>query len=83
VDLLALIIASCTLPAVIGALAIGVMGYLAWGWLGGLAGAVLGYLAGIWYAQKIAGVPLSPTAKGWVSLAVFIGGLAVLAIATR
>jgi hypothetical protein len=38
---------------------------------------------GAWFAQRFTGVPLSPYAKGWVSLAVFIGGLAVLAIATR
>ena len=48
-----------------------------------IVGAVPGYLLGVWFAQRFAGVPLSPYAKGWVSLAMFIGGLAVLAIATR
>jgi hypothetical protein len=82
-DLLALIIASFTLPAILGALALGALGYLAWGWIGAIVGAVPGYLLGVWFAQRFAGVPLSPYAKGWVSLAMFIGGLAVLAIATR
>jgi hypothetical protein len=35
------------------------------------------------FAQRFAGVALSPYAKGWVSLGMLIGGLAVLAIATR
>jgi len=83
VDLLALIIASFTLPAVVGALVIGVIGYLILGWVGAVIGALLGYGAGVWIAQRWAGVPLSPYAKGWVSLGLFIGGLAVLAIATR
>ena len=82
-DLLALIIASFTLPAVLGALLIGAFGYHWWGWIGAIVGAVPGYLLGAWFAQRFAGVPLSPYAKGWVSLALFIGGLAVLAIATR
>ena len=82
-DLLALIIASFTLPAALGALLIGAVGYHLWGWLGALIGAVPGYLLGMWFAQRFAGVPLSPYAKGWVSLGMFIGGLAVLAIATR
>jgi hypothetical protein len=37
----------------------------------------------MWFERRFAGVPLSPYAKGWVSLGMFIGGLAVLAIATR
>jgi hypothetical protein len=82
-DLLALIIASFTLPAILGALGLGALGYLSWGWIGAFVGAVPGYLLGVWFAQRFAGVPLSPYAKGWVSLAMFIGGLAVLAIATR
>jgi hypothetical protein len=44
---------------------------------------VAGYLLGMWFERRFAGVPLSPYAKGWVSLGMFIGGLAVLAIATR
>jgi hypothetical protein len=82
-DLLALIIASFTLSAIAGALAIGAVGYLAWGGPGAAVGALLGYAAGVWYEQRFAGSPMSAYAKGWVSLALFIGGLAVLAIATR
>jgi hypothetical protein len=82
-DLLALLIASFTLPAVLGALLLGVIGYHWLGWIGAVIGALPGYLLGLWFAQRFAGVPLSPYAKGWVSLAMFIGGLAVLAIATR
>lgn len=82
-DLLALIIASFTFPAVAGALAVGAVGNLVAGWIGAVIGALLGYALGFWYAQRIAAVPLSPYAKGWVSLGLFIGGLAVLAIATR
>ncbi len=82
-DLLALIIASFTLPAVVGAVAMGGLLYLSWGWIGAVLGAVFGYLAGVWFAQRFAGAPISPYAKGWVSLGLFIGGLALLAIATR
>ncbi|HWK39984.1 MAG TPA: hypothetical protein VNR88_13790 [Hyphomicrobium sp.] len=82
-DLLALMIASFTLPALAGALALGALLYLSWGWIGAAVGGIAGYLGGVWYAQRIAGAPLSPYAKGWVSLVLFIGGLAVLAIATR
>ncbi len=82
-DLLALIIASFTTPAVTGALIVGAFGYLTLGWFGAVLGAVLGYSLGVWYAQRFAGALLSPYAKGWVSLGLFIGGLAVLAIATR
>ena len=82
-DLLALLIASFTLPAVAGALALGALLYLSWGWIGAVAGGIVGYLAGAWYSQRITGAPLSPYAKGWVSLVLFIGGLAVLAIVTR
>ena len=82
-DLLALIIASFTFPAVFGAVLLGVIGYHLWGWIGAVVGAVPGYLLGMWFERRFAGVPLSPYAKGWVSLGMFIGGLAVLAIATR
>ncbi len=82
-DLLALIIASFTFPAVAGALLLGVIGHLAWGSIGTVIGGVLGYGLGVVYAQRFVGAELSPYAKGWVSLGLFIGGLAVLAIATR
>lgn len=82
-DLLALIVASFTFPAVAGALAIGALGYLVWGWIGATIGALLGYGLGVWFEQRYAGTQLSPYAKGWASLSLFIGGLAVLAIATR
>jgi hypothetical protein len=82
-DLLALIIASFTFPAVFGAFLLGVIGYHLWGWIGAVIGTVAGYLLGMWFERRFAGVPLSPYAKGWVSLGMFIGGLAVLAIATR
>jgi hypothetical protein len=82
-DLLALIIASFTFPAVLGAVLLGTLGYTAWGWIGAIIGALPGYWLGMMFAQRFAGVPLSPYAKGWVSLGMFIGGLAVLAIATR
>ena len=48
-----------------------------------LLGVVVGYGAGVWFARRFSGVPLSPHVKGWLSLLAFIGGLAVLAIATR
>ena len=82
-ELVALIIASFTFPAVFGAVLLGVVGYHWGGWVGAVVGAIPGYLLGMWFAQRFAGVPLSPYAKGWVSLGMFIGGLAVLAIATR
>ena len=82
-DLLALLIVSFTFAAVAGALIVGVLGYLGWGWIGAVIGAVIGYSLGVVYTQRFAGMPLSPYAKGWVSLALFIGGLAVLAIVTR
>jgi hypothetical protein len=82
-ELIALIIASLTFPAVFGAFLLGAIGYHLWGWIGAVLGALPGYLLGMWFAQRFAGVPLSPYAKGWVSLGMFIGGLTVLAIATR
>ena len=82
-DLLALMIASLTLPAILGAAALGALGYSWWGWIGALLGVVVGYGAGVWFARRFSGVPLSPHVKGWLSLLAFIGGLAVLAIATR
>ena len=82
-ELLALIVASFTLPAVLGALALGLWGYSCYGWIGAVIGAVPGYALGFWIGQRFAGSPLSPYAKGWVSLGLFIGALAVLAIATR
>ena len=83
-ELVALIIASLTFPAVLGAVAARrASAYHLWGWIGAVFGALPGYLLGMWFAQRFAGVPLSPYAKGWVSLGMFIGGLTVLAIATR
>ena len=82
-DLLALIIASFTFPAVFGAVLLGAVGYHLWGWVGAVVCAIPGYLIGMCFVQRFAGVPLSPYAKGWLSLGMFIGGLAVLAIATR
>ena len=49
-DLLALIIASFTLPAVLAAVTMGAVGYLAWGWIGAVIGVALGYAIGVWYA---------------------------------
>jgi hypothetical protein len=83
VDLLALMIASLTLPA-LAATAVGaIFGYALWGWLGALLGLVVGYGIGVWYAARFAGVPLSPHIKGWMSLFLFLAGLTVLAIVTR
>jgi hypothetical protein len=82
-DLLALMIASLTPPALFGAAAGAVVGFFLWGWLGGALGLVAGYGAGVWFAGRYAGVPLSPHVKGWLSLLVLIGGLTILAIATR
>jgi hypothetical protein len=76
-------IASLTLPAVTGAAALAVVGYLVWGWLGAGLGLLIGYGAGVWFAARYEGVPLSPQLKGWLSLALFLAGLTVLAIVTR
>jgi hypothetical protein len=83
VDLLALMIASFTPQAVVCAAVLAVLGYLAWGWLGALIGVVVGYGVGVWFSARFAGVPLSPNAKGWLSLFFFLAGLTVLAIVTR
>jgi hypothetical protein len=82
-DLLALMIASFTLTAVTGAAVLGVVGYFLWGWLGAVLGVVAGYGAGVWVETRFVGVPLSPHVKGWLSLALFLAGLTVLAILTR
>ncbi len=82
-DLLALMIASFTLPAVAGAAALAVVGYYLLGWIGAALGLVIGYGAGVWFETRFVGVPLSPNAKGWLSLALFLAGLTVLAIVTR
>ncbi|KWT70166.1 hypothetical protein [Hyphomicrobium sulfonivorans] len=82
-DLLALLIASFSLPAVVGAVLAGALLFLSWGWGGAVLGAIAGYLGGVWYAQRVANESVSPYAKGWMSLVLFIGGLLLLAIATR
>jgi hypothetical protein len=83
VDLLALLIASLTLPALTGTAVGAVIGFLLWGWFGALLGLVVGYSIGLWYAARFAGVPLSPHIKGWMSLFLFLAGLTILAIVTR
>jgi len=83
VDLLALLIASLTLPALVGTAVGAILGFILWGWLGAFLGLVVGYGIGVWYAARFAGVPLSPHIKGWLSLALFLAGLTVLAIVTR
>ena len=82
-DLLALMIASFTPPALIGALVGGVVGWLLWGWFGAALGVVVGYCAGMWFARRFWGIPISQRVKGWISLLAFLGGLTVLAVATR
>ncbi len=82
-DLLALMIASFTLPAVAGALIVGVVGYFIWGWIGATLGVIVGYGLGVSFQMRFASGPLSPNAKGWLSLVLFLAGLTVLAIATR
>jgi hypothetical protein len=83
VDLLALMIASFTLSAVTGAVVLGLIGYLVWGWFGAVLGVIVGYGGGMWFEERYAGVPLSQNAKGWLSLALFLAGLTILAIVTR
>lgn len=82
-DLLALMIASLTLPAVLCAGTGAVLGYLFLGWFGAIVGLIVGYGVGVWFASRYAGVPLSPHVKGWLSLIAFLGGLTLLAILTR
>ena len=82
-DFLALIIASMTTPALVGAAAAGVIGYFFLGWIGGAVGLIAGYGGGVWFATQYGGVPLSPHVKGWLSLVAFLGGLTLLAILTR
>ena len=82
-DLLALMIASFTLPAVVGAVVAALAGYLLLGWIGVVLGVVIGYGAGVWVNTRFVGVPLSPHIKGWLSLALFLAGLTALAIITR
>jgi len=83
VDLLALMIASFTLPAVVGAVVAALAGYLLLGWIGAVLGLAIGYGAGVWFNTRFVGVPLSPHIKGWLSLALFLAGLTILAIVTR
>ena len=82
-DLLALMIASFTLPAVVGAVVAALAGYLLLDWIGVVLGVVIGYGAGVWFNTRFVGVPLSPHIKGWLSLALFLAGLTILAIVTR
>jgi hypothetical protein len=82
-DFFALMIASFTLAAVAGAAVGALLGFHLWGWIGAVLGIVVGYGAGVWYEGRYAGVPLSPNAKGWLSLFLFLAGLTILAIATR
>jgi hypothetical protein len=83
VDLLALMIASFSLFSAGGAIVGAIVGYLVWGWLGAALGLVVGYGVGLWIKAKFWDVPISARAKGWLSLLAFLGGLTVLAIATR
>jgi len=83
VDLLALLIASLTMPVMVCAGAGIVLGYLLLGWFGAILGLILGYAAGVGFAYRFGGVPLSPHVKGWLSLIAFLGGLTLLAILTR
>jgi hypothetical protein len=83
VDLLAMIVATLTPSAVFAAIGAAIFFYVLWGWLGGLFGLVVGYGTGVWLTQWYGGVPLSPQAKGWLSLLAFLGGLTLLAILTR
>jgi hypothetical protein len=83
VDLLAMLIAATTPMAIFGAIAVGCLFFLLWGWLAGLVGVVLGYGASVWLTHSMGGVPVSPQAKGWLSLIVFLASLTLLAILTR
>jgi len=83
VDLLALMIASFSLFSAGGALVGALVGYYLWGWLGAALGLVIGYGVGLWIKAKFWDLPLSARAKGWLSLLAFLGGLTILAVATR
>jgi len=83
VDLIALMIASFTLPAVLGAVVLAVAAYQLWGWIGAVPGVVIGFGVGVWFDARFVGVPLSPHVKGWLSLGLFLAGLTALAIITR
>jgi hypothetical protein len=83
VDLLAMLIATLTPAVIFAALGAAIVFYLLWGWLGGLFGLVVGCGTGVWLTQWYGGMPLSPQAKGWLSLLAFLGGLTLLAILTR
>ena len=50
---------------------------------GAVLGLVVGYGVGLWIKAQFWDVPISSRAKGWLSLLAFLGGLTVLAIATR
>ncbi len=82
-DLIALMIASFTLPAILGAVLLAVAAYQLWGWIGAVLGVVIGYGVGVWFNARFVGVPLSPHVKGWLSLGLFLAGLTALAIITR
>ena len=83
VDLLALMIASFSLFSAGGAILGALVGYHLWGWLGAALGLLVGYGTGLWIKATFSDVPISPHAKGWLSLLAFLGGLTILAIATR
>jgi len=78
-----MLIATLTPAVIFAALGAAIVFYLLWGWLGGLFGLVVGYGTGVWLTQWYDGMPLSPQAKGWLSLLAFLGGLTLLAILTR
>ena len=78
-----MLIATLTPAVIFTALGAAIVFYLLWGWLGGLFGLVVGYGTGVWLTQWYGGMPLSPQAKGWLSLMAFLGGLTLLAILTR
>ncbi len=82
-DLLALIIALFSPPALIGAVICGVLGWLFWGCFGAILGLIVGYGVGLWCARYYWDGTISPRAKGWLSLIALLGGLTVLAVATR
>ena len=76
-------IASFSLFSAGGAILGALVGYHLWGWLGAALGLLVGYGTGLWIKATFSDVPISPHAKGWLSLLAFLGGLTILAIATR